>query len=146
MKVQESIHLLALPEKVWPYLFQPEKVLKWCLTYQKYDYEGEKHTGLGTRFNIEEKAGGPLMKFTFEIIEWEENRKLTVKMISGTGVKAYQQTMLLEKLEEGCRFTFSEEVELPMGFIGKIIGFIGEGMSRSTARKMLLKLKSLVEA
>jgi hypothetical protein len=86
------------------------------------------------------------MRYTFEVTGWEEKRKLVLKMISGTGVKAYQQTLLLEKLEEGCRFTFSEEVELPMGVLGKIIGFLGEGMSRSTLRKMLLKLKSLVES
>jgi len=146
MKAQESIILLATPEKVWPYLFEPEKVLQWCLTYQKYKYAGDQHSGPGMRFDVEEKAGGPLMRYTFEVTGWEEKRKLVLKMISGTGVKAYQQTLLLEKLEEGCRFTFSEEVELPMGVLGKIIGFLGEGMSRSTLRKMLLKLKSLVES
>jgi hypothetical protein len=39
-----------------------------------------------------------------------------------------------------------EEVELPMGFIGKIIGFLGEGMSKATLKKIQQKLKSLVEA
>jgi uncharacterized protein YndB with AHSA1/START domain len=146
MKAQESIVLLVTPEKVWPYLFEPEKVLKWCHTYQKYMFASEQHSGLGLQFDIEEKAGGPVMKYTFQATEWEENRKLVLKMISGTGVKAYQQTLLLEKLDEGCRFTFSEMVELPMGVLGKIIGFLGEGMSRASLRKMLLKLKSLVEA
>jgi uncharacterized protein YndB with AHSA1/START domain len=146
MKAQESIILSAAPEKVWPYLFEPEKVLQWCITYQKYAYAGDTRGRVGTRFDIEEKAGGPLMKYTFEATEWEDNRKLTMKMISGTGAKAYQQTLLLEKLAEGCRFTFSEEVELPMGFLGKIIGFLGEGMSRATLRKTLIKLKTLVEA
>jgi hypothetical protein len=39
-----------------------------------------------------------------------------------------------------------EEVELPMGFIGKIIGFFVEGMSKATIKKIQQKLKSLVEA
>jgi hypothetical protein len=146
MHAQESIVLLAASEKVWPFLFEPEKVLQWCLTYQKYQYSGEQHSGVGTRFYVEEKAGGPLMKYTFEATEWEQNRKLTQKMISGTGVKAYQQNLLLEPQEQGCRFTFSEEVELPMGFLGRIIGSLAEGMSRSTLRKMLSTLKTLVEA
>jgi hypothetical protein len=145
MKVQQAIVLRAAPEKVWPYFCEPEKVTKWCPTYQKFEYAGEQHSGQGTCYNVEEKTGGPLMKFTFEAIEWDEDRKLTLKMVSGTGVKAYQQTLLLEKLDEYCRITFSEAVELPMGFLGKIIGFLGEGMSRATVEKMLAKLKTLVE-
>src|SRR5512137_1050297 len=139
MKAQGSIDLLAAPEKVWPYLFEPDKVPQWCITYLKYEYAGDQCSGPGTRIYIEEKAGGPLMKNTFEITEWEQYHKLGLKMISGTGVKAYQQTMLLEKTEQGCRFTFSEVVELPMGFLGKIIGALMEGSSRSSVQKMLLK-------
>lgn len=146
MKAQESIILQAAPEKIWPYLFEPEKVLQWCLTYQKFAYAGDQHSQPGTTFYVEEKAGGPLMKITFEAIEWEPNRKLVLKMISGTGVKAYEQTLLLEKEGEGCRFTFGEVVELPMGVLGKLIGSLAEGSSRATLHKMLLKLKSLVEA
>ncbi len=145
MRVQESIILHAAPEKIWPYLYEPEKVLQWCSTYQKYGYMGELHGGKGTLFDIEEKAGGPVMKYIFETTEWEENCRLTQKMISGKGVKAYRQTLQLEKLAEGSRFTFSEEVELPMGFLGQVVGYLGEGMSRSTLRKTLLKLKTLVE-
>lgn len=146
MNAQESIFLQVPSEKVWPYLFKPDRVLQWCLTYQKFEYTGDQRNQVGTRFYVEEKAGGPLMKITFEAIEWEENKKLVLKMISGTGVKAYQQTMLLEELEGGCRFTFSEVVVLPMGVLGRIIGSLAEAGSRSTLRKMLLKLKSLVEA
>ena len=146
MKAQESIILNVAPEKVWPYLFEPEKVMLWSSTYQKYEIVGEPHGGLGSRIYIEEKAGGPLMKYTFETTGWEENKKLTMRMISGSGVKAYQQTLQLDKVEAGCQFSFMEEVELPMGLLGKIIGFLGEGMSHSTLRKMLKKLKSLVEA
>ena len=146
MKAAGTINIHATAEKVWPYLFEPEKVLLWCHTYQKYEYAGDRRGGVGSRFYVEEKAGGPLMKYTFEAVEWEPNRKLTQKMISGTGVKAYQQIMLLEALSEGCRFTFMETVELPMGFLGKIIGFLGEGMSRVAIKKMQEKLKSVVEA
>jgi uncharacterized protein YndB with AHSA1/START domain len=146
MKAAGSIDIHAAPEKVWPYLFEPEKVLLWCHTYQKYEYTGDRRGELGSRFYVEEKAGGPLMKYTFEAAEWEENRKLTQKMISGTGVKAYQQTMLLEALPDGCRFTFMEDVELPMGFLGRLIGLLGEGMSRAAIKKMQEKLKSVVEA
>jgi uncharacterized protein YndB with AHSA1/START domain len=146
MKAEGTIVINASPEKVWPYLVEPEKVLLWSSTYQKYEYAGDQHDGAGTRYYLEEKAGGPLMKINFEAMEWEENKALTLRMVSGEGVKAYQQTYRLEKLEQGCQLAFMEEVELPMGFIGKIIGSLAEGMSKATIKEIQLKLKALVEA
>jgi carbon monoxide dehydrogenase subunit G len=146
MEVQESILIHAAPEKIWPYLVEPEKVLQWSSTFQKYEAVGEQHGGVGSRFYVEEKSAGILMKYTFEAVEWRENEQLCLRMISGTGIKAYQQTLRLESLPEGTRFTFLEDVELPMGFFGKIIGFLMQGMSRAVLKKILVKLKSLVEA
>jgi uncharacterized protein YndB with AHSA1/START domain len=146
MKAQGSIIMHAAPEKVWPYLVEPEKVLQWCSTYRKFEYAGDQHSGVGSRIYLEEQAGGPLMKINFEAAEWEQNKTLVLRMVSGSGVKSYHQTYRLEKVEQGCQLSFMEEVELPMGFIGKIIGLIGEGMSKATIQKIQLKLKSLVEA
>jgi len=39
-----------------------------------------------------------------------------------------------------------EEVGLPFGVLGKLIGLIGQRMSESTVNKMQHKLKALVEA
>jgi hypothetical protein len=39
-----------------------------------------------------------------------------------------------------------EEIELPMGIIGKLIGLIAQKMSETTVNKIQLKLKALVEA
>ena len=146
MKAEGSIVINAAPEKTWPYLVEPEKVLQWSSTYQKFEYIGDQHSGVGTKIYIEEKAGGPLMKMNFEATAWEENKALTLRMVSGSGVKSYTQNYRLEKVEQGCKISFMEEVELPMGFIGKFIGFLGEGMSRATLKKVQQKLKALVEA
>ena len=97
MKAQGSIVINAPPEKIWPYLVEPEKVLSWSSTYKKFEYVGDQHSGVGTRIYIEEKAGGPLMKINFEAIEWEENKTLVLRMASGTGVKSYKQTYRMEK-------------------------------------------------
>jgi hypothetical protein len=39
-----------------------------------------------------------------------------------------------------------EEVKLPFGIIGKLIGLIAQRMSEATVDKMQLKLKALAEA
>jgi hypothetical protein len=86
------------------------------------------------------------MKMDFKITECRENEKLGLRMVSGTGVKAYEQSWSLEPIPSGSRFTFSEDIELPYGVIGKLLGLILEPMSAGTVDKMLAKLKTLAEA
>ena len=146
MKIQKSIEINAPPEKIWPFFVEPEKVLQWYSTFRKFEYTSNQHSGVGTPVYIEEQAVGPLMKMHFKATEWEENKKLALRMVSGSGVKSYHQVWLLENIPSGSRFTFMEEIELPMGIIGKLIGLIAQKMSETTVNKIQLKLKALVEA
>lgn len=146
MKIQKAIEINAPPKKIWPYFVEPEKVLQWYSTFRKFEYTSNQHNGVGTPVYIEEQAVGPLMKMHFEATEWEENKKLALRMVSGSGVKSYNQVWSLENIPSGSRFTFMEEIELPMGIIGKLIGLIAQKMSETTVNKIQLKLKALVEA
>lgn len=145
MKVSRSIGIAAPPEKVWPFLVEPDRILKWCVTFRKFEYAGEQLSGPGTAFYVEEKAGGPLMKLNFKVKEWEENKKLAFHMTSGNFVKGYEQTWTVDAASPGSRFTFMEEVDLPFGFIGKVMGSVARRGSEATVKIMLDRLKSLVE-
>ena len=146
MKVQKSIEIAAPPEKIWPFLVEPEKILKWCMTFLKFEYTGEQRDGVGTTFYLEEKAGGPLMKLNFRITEWVENERVAFSKTSGNFVKGYEQSWTVEAIPSGSRFTFMEEVKFPYGIIGKIMGLLAQRGSETTVGKMLPKLKSLAEA
>ncbi len=146
MRVQKAIEINAPPERIWPFFVEPEKVLQWYSTFKRFDYTSNQRSGVGTPIYIEEQAGGPLMKIHFESTEWKENEKLALRMVSGSGVKSYQQVWLLETTPSGSRFTFMEEIEFPFGIIGKFIGLIGQRMSEATVNKIQLKLKALAEA
>lgn len=86
------------------------------------------------------------MRMNFKITECKENQLLALQMVSGTGVKAYKQDWSLEAIPSGSKFTFAEEVELPYGIIGKLLGTLMEGTSAATVDKMLIKLKTMAEA
>ena len=146
MKVQDSIEITAPQEKIWPFLVEPDNVLKWCKTFKKFEYTTQQRSGVGTPFYVEEKAGGPLMKLNFAATEWVENKKLAFKMTSGTGVKNYEQIWTLEPTASGSTFTFAEEVELPFGIIGNLIGAILKHSSEAHVKQMQIELKSLAEA
>lgn len=146
MKVEQSIEIAVPPEKVWPFLVEPEKILKWCITFKKFEYTGKQRSSVGTAFYVEEKAGGPLMKLNFTVTEWAENKKLAFNMTSGNFVKGYEQTWTLDDTPSGSRFSFTEQVKLPYGIIGKVMELFARRSSETTVSEMLNKLKSLAEA
>ena len=78
MKIEKSIEIAAPPERIWPFFIDPEKVLRWSITFIKFQYAGDQQSGIGTPLYIEEKASGPLMKMNFEVTEWKENERLQV--------------------------------------------------------------------
>jgi len=147
MRVESSIEIAASPEKVWPFLIEPEKVLKWCVTFQKFEYTGKQHSGVGTPLYIEEKVSPmPLMQLNFKVTEWVENERLAFSLTSGNLTKGYDQSWTVKALPSGSSFTFNEDFKMPFGVIGKLMGVVGQSSSKAHVREMLSKLKGLVEA
>jgi hypothetical protein len=146
MIVQKSIEIASPPDRIWSFLIEPEKIMKWCITLQNFKYTGEQRSGVGTPIYFEEKAAGQLMKLNFAITEWVEKQKIAFKLTSGNLVKGYAQRWAIETIPTGSKFTFWEEIKLPFGVLGKFIGLFGHGESQATVDKMLTRLKILAEA
>jgi len=146
MKIQRSIEIAAPPEKIWLFLIEPEKILKWFDLLRKFEYTSDKRSGAGTTFYYEEKSSGQLMKLNYKVTEWTVNRKLAFSVTSGS-LKKDDQVWSIEAMPSGSRFTMFEDVEMPMGIIGKIIGALfGGSMIGKNMEKILANLKRLVEA
>lgn len=146
MNVHRSIDIEAPPERVWPLLVEPDQVRRWFVGLNEFRYLDDGPRGAGTRVHMEEKAVGPVLKEDFEVTEWIENRRLRFHMTSGSGVKSDEQLWSIEPTPAGCRFTFDEQVELPYGPLGKVIGAVGQRSLRSHVAEMLTQLKGLAEA
>ncbi len=146
MQVHRSVEVAAPPERIWPLLVEPDNILKWYPTLRVFQYEDTGTRGPGARVYAEEKASGMLMKLHFVITDWVENRTISLRMVSGTGVKSYEQSWTVEPVPAGSRFTFEEHVELPFGVLGKVIGQVGQRSSETHVTEMLAKLKVLAEA
>ena len=146
MQVRQSVDIAAPPERIWPLLVEPGSVMKWYPALRRFEYEDAGQPRRGARIYAEEKASGTLMKLHFLITEWVENRALSLHMVSGTGVKGYDQSWTVEPVPAGSRFTFEEHVELPYGVVGRLIGTVAQRSSAGHVREMLAKLKVLAEA
>lgn len=145
MLIQDSIEIAAPPEKIWPFMTEPEKILQWCITFEKFEYPDEQRSGVGTPLYIEEEAAGRLMHLNFSVTEWVEHERITFRMISGEFVKEYEQSWTVDATPFGSRFTFREEIKLPYGIIGSFMGLFARRVSAATVKEMLSKLKSLTE-
>jgi uncharacterized protein YndB with AHSA1/START domain len=146
MKIQRSIIIKAPPEKIWPFLTEPEKIMKWFTLLEKFEHTGDKQRGVGTTFYYEEKSGGQHMKLNYIVTEWVENEKLAFSVTSGS-LKKDDQVWSIEVTPSGNMFTMFEELEMPFGIIGKIIGALFGGMMiGKNMEKIISNLKMLAEA
>ncbi len=146
MKLRRSIVIKATGEKIWPFLVEPEKIIKWCTPINVIKHTSQQRTGLGTTFYFEEKAVGRMMKLHFVVTEWILNRSVAFKMTSGNVVKSYNQRYTIETIPSGSRCTCFEEITLPYGILGKFVGLFRRFTSNNLLDRMLLSLKYAVEA
>jgi uncharacterized protein YndB with AHSA1/START domain len=145
MKVEKSVDISATPEKIWPFLTDPAKIPLWFHTFKKCEYSGQRHSGTGTGFYVEEKVPGPLRKINFQAIIWDENKNLTLKMISGKNVNNYEISWNLKSVRTGTIFHFKEDIEMPFGILGKILGALGQRTAEKMVEAMLATLKKISE-
>ena len=145
MKLQRSIEIKATGEEIWPFLVEPEKIIKWCTPINVIRYSSRKHSGVETTFYFEEKALGRMMGIQCVVTEWILNRSVAFKLTSGNVVKSYNQRYTIEAIPSGSRITCFEEVTLPFGFLGKCAGLFRRFTSNRLLDEMLLNLKYAVE-
>jgi hypothetical protein len=120
--------------------------MTWFNLLQKFEYTGEQRAGVGTTFYYEEKSSGQLMKLHYKVTEWAENRKIA---FGGDIRLAEEGRPGVEHRDhpEGSRFTMFEDLEMPMGILGKIIGALfGQMMIGGNMNRILANLKKCAEA
>ena len=145
MKIQRSIEIAAPPQKIWPYLVEPDKIMQWFTLLKKFEYTGKKHSGVGATFYYEEKSSPMLMKLHYKVTEWLENKKFAFILTSGT-MKKDDQVWSIDAIPTGSRFTMTEEVEMLWGVIGKMMTSMIGGSIGKNIEKINGNLKALVEA
>ena len=145
MRIQRSIEITAPPDKIWPLLVEPVKIMKWFNLLRKFEYTGEQRSGVGATFYYEEKSGPQLSKLSYVVTEWVENERFAFNLTSGP-LKRDDQIWSIAGTPSGSRFTLTEDVEMPWGIAGKIIVALFAGrMIGKNLEKILANLKKLAE-
>ena len=146
MLVRMSVDIDAPPEKVWPFLVEPEKAKQWFTLLEVYEWTSEEKGGIGSTFYWEERVGNTLYHLHFKTTEWVPNEVFGYVMTEGDFFKSYTERWEIEKTSTGSRFTFNDNIVFPYGPFGRIIGFFAARGARETGAVILPKLKELAEA
>ena len=145
MHVQMAVDIEAPPNKVWPYLVEPDKAMEWYTMLKKFEYTNDE-PGPDSTFYWEEEVRGKIYSNHFRTTEWVENQVFAYEMTSGNFFKSYTERWGIEETPTGSRFSFNDTVEFPYGPFGKIMGWFGERMAKKSSQEILQNLKRLAEA
>jgi uncharacterized protein YndB with AHSA1/START domain len=144
MQVHMAVNIEAPPEKVWPFLVEPEKTMSWYTMLEKFEYTSDER-GSGSTFYWEENVRGKVYWNHFRTTEWVENRVFAYEMTKSSFFKSYTERWAIEPTETGCQFSFKDTLEFPYGLWGKVMGFFGERMAKKSSQQILQNLKRLAE-
>jgi uncharacterized protein YndB with AHSA1/START domain len=145
MQVQMGVDIEAPPEKVWPYLVDPDMAMQWYTSLTKFEYTSEG-PGPDSTFYWEEMVRGKMYSNHFRTTEWVENRVFAYEMTESNYFKSYTERWELKPTATGCRFSFNDTMVFPYGPFGKIMGWFGERMAQKSSQEILQNLKRLAEA
>ena len=145
MRVAGTVRIAAPPEKVWPYLVDPDRCKEWFDNIEVYRWDSDER-GVGATFYWEERSGKTVYKLHFRTTEWEENRVFSYEMTSGDFFKSYAEHWTLTPTEAGCNFGFDDQIEFPWGPFGKIIGAVAKRRSAGDGQRIMATLKKLAES
>ena len=145
MEINRSIKIEAAPEKIWPFLVEPERIVQWCFTLQSFEYTSRAPYGIGASFKYREKGRFHSVELNCIITEWIEKKKIAFEMTGGKGLKRYKETWRIEPCSGGSKFSFIQQSDLAFGILGKIMEPVSRRRAGITVDEMLAKLKRLVE-
>ncbi|MEE9163867.1 MAG: SRPBCC family protein [Thermoplasmata archaeon] len=141
VRIEKDVVINRPVEEVFAYSSNPENYVKWEVHCRGSEITSEGPLGVGTTFTDEVQFLGRRIKQIFEITEYEPNRKVSFKSISGpmgaTGSFTY------ESVEGGTKVTVVGESD-PRG-LWRLIKPIMAREGKKEWESSLATLKDLLE-
>lgn len=142
LKAEHSVTIERPVEEVWAYINDPRNDIEWQSMIMEAVQVSEGPIGVGTVERITAKVLGRRFDTTFEVTEYEPNRRSRIKTTSGP--VPFTGTYEVERADGGTRFTWAMEGE-PGGFFKVAEPLVARVISRQV-RADMETLKDLLEA
>jgi len=142
VKVEGTVVINRPIEDVFAFLSNPDKSSLWQGMVLEVKQTSDGPVGVGTTGQVVSQFLGRRMESTYEVTEYELNRKATLKTTSGP--IPYMNSATLESVDEGTKVTLVAEYEV--GGYFKLAEPILARMAQRQAETDYANLKDLMEA
>ncbi len=144
MRVRASAVFAAEPERVWAAAIRWEEQPRWMQDAVWVRVVSSEREGLGTRIRVRNRVlHVPLFAEELEVTSWDPPTRLEMRhrsFVRGLG------TWRLEPGRGGTRFTWTEDLSLPVPLLGELALLAYRPFLRRLMRRGLSRLQRLVEA
>ncbi len=142
IKVEGTVVINRPIEEVFAFLVNPDNTSLWQGAVLESKQTSEGPLGVGAKGQVTSQFLGRRSETTWEITEYELNRKAALKSTSGP--VPYNQSATLESVDEGTKVTLVAEYEV--GGFFKLAEPIVDRMVQRQAETDFAILKELMEA
>lgn len=144
MRVEASRVLPAPPEQVWTSIERWEDQSRWIRDAVWVRVLTPEREGVGARVKVLNRVlHVPLFTEQLEVVGWDPPRRMVMahrSFVRGTGIWS------LEPVGRSTRFTWVEELSLPIPLLGELALVVYRPFMRRLMRGSLANLQRLVES
>jgi carbon monoxide dehydrogenase subunit G len=139
---EQSVWINRPVGEVFAFATNPESEPLWNTGMQESEITSEGPLGVGTKVRSMSRALGRTVETTWEVTEYEVNRRKAVKSTSGP--IPFEATSIFESVDGSTKLTFSIQAEA--GGISRLIAPVIIRMGKSQTENSFANLKQLLEA
>jgi uncharacterized protein YndB with AHSA1/START domain len=140
---EHEIEIGRPPEAVFPYLTEPDRLLRWVGGLRSFVPENGEEAQVGSRSRQRMRIAGHDWEFEGEVLELEPDERIVV-CIRGRGLRM-TNTYVLEPTGKGTRLAVDARTELSRVF-GRLLGGFVRHEGQRKLETDLGRLANLVEA
>ena len=144
MRVEASRNLPTAPERVWSTIERWQEQSRWIRDAVWVRLLTPERAGVGTRIEVKNRVlHVPLFTEQLEVVGWEPPRRMVMahrSFVRGTGIWS------LEPVDGSTRFTWTEELSLPIPILGELALLVYRPFLRRLMRGSLANLQGVIAA
>jgi uncharacterized protein YndB with AHSA1/START domain len=144
MRVEASRNLPTAPERVWSTIERWQEQSRWIRDAVWVRLLTTERAGVGTRIEVKNRVlHVPLFSEQLEVVGWEPPRRMVMahrSFVRGTGIWS------LEPVDGSTRFSWTEELSLPIPILGELALLVYRPFLRRLMRGSLANLQGVIAA
>jgi carbon monoxide dehydrogenase subunit G len=144
MRVERTVELAAAPERVYDLVMDPSRLGDWVTIHHRLEGAPPSRLGRGSKLTQWLRIAGRRFKVRWIVVENQPRARVVWEGRGPVATHARVEYRFTPN-DDGTRFSYVNEFELPGGPLGRLAG---RTLARVTAKELdatLQRLKSLVE-